>query len=88
MQDLAPPGQRSRVMSFYSLAFMGSGPIGAFVNGFLVEWIGPQAALIAASATMFAIMVAIALTSRLWRLRLRPAGSHHQAGDTTDVAPD
>jgi len=70
MQELAPPNQRSRVMSFYSFAFMGSGPIGAFVNGFLVDWIGPQLALMAASATMFVVMVSIAYTSRLWRLQL------------------
>jgi hypothetical protein len=57
-------------MSFYSFAFMGSGPIGAFVNGFLVNWIGPQLALIAASATMFVVMVSIAYTSRLWQLQL------------------
>jgi MFS family permease len=36
MQEEAPPNQRSRVMSFYSFAFMGSGPIGA--NSSTVSW--------------------------------------------------
>lgn len=74
MQELAPASQRSRVMSFYSFAFMGSGPLGAFINGFLVQWIGPQWALIAASTTMFVVMVSIAYTSRLWQLQLAGHG--------------
>ncbi len=69
MQELAPPDQRSRVMSFYSLAFMGSGPVGAFVNGYLVDWIGPQAALLSASCVMLVVMIAIATASRLWQLQ-------------------
>lgn len=68
MQEEAPAAQRSRVMSFYSFAFMGSGPIGALVNGFLVQWIGPRGALAVAAAAMFVIMALIARRSRLWRL--------------------
>lgn len=68
MQEEAPANQRSRVMSFYSFAFMGSGPIGALTNGFLVEWIGPRGALALASAVMFTVIAAIAAKSRLWHL--------------------
>jgi MFS family permease len=68
MQEEAPPNQRSRVMSFYSFAFMGSGPIGALVNGYLVQWIGPRAALALASTVMFAVIALIAAKSRLWQL--------------------
>ena len=68
MQEEAPAAQRSRVMSFYSFAFMGSGPIGALVNGFLVQWIGPRGALAVAATAMFVIMTLIASRSRLWRL--------------------
>lgn len=68
MQEEAPANQRSRVMSFYSFAFMGSGPIGAFTNGFLVEWIGPRGALALASAVMFTVIAFIAAKSRLWHL--------------------
>jgi MFS family permease len=68
MQSLAPPDQRSRVMSCYSLAFMGSGPLGALLNGYLVDWIGPQAALVAAAGAMLLAMMTIALASDLWRL--------------------
>jgi hypothetical protein len=47
---------------------MGSGPIGAFTNGFLVEWIGPRGALALASAVMFTVIALIAAKSRLWHL--------------------
>ncbi|HEY6600082.1 MAG TPA: MFS transporter [Pseudomonadales bacterium] len=68
MQEQAPDDQRSRVMSFYSFAFMGSGPIGALLNGFAVQWIGPRAALALAAATMFVVVAGIAYRSTLWRL--------------------
>jgi MFS family permease len=68
MQSLAPPNQRSRVMSCYSLAFMGSGPFGALLNGYLVDWVGAQAALAIAASAMLIIMLIVAIASRLWRL--------------------
>jgi MFS family permease len=68
MQEEAPANQRSRVMSFYSFAFMGSGPIGAFVNGYLAQWIGPRGALAAASSAMFVVIALIALRSQLWHI--------------------
>ncbi len=68
MQEQAPADQRSRVMSFYSFAFMGSGPIGALLNGFAVQWIGPRGAIALASATMFAVVTLIARRPDLWRL--------------------
>ena len=46
MQEQAPDAQRGRVMSFYSFSFMGSGPIGALLSGYLVEQVGPQSALL------------------------------------------
>jgi hypothetical protein len=47
---------------------MGSGPIGALVNGYLVQWIGPRGALAIASTVMFAVIALIAAKSRLWQL--------------------
>ncbi len=70
MQEQAPANQRSRVMSFYSFAFMGSGPIGALANGYLVEGIGPRGALVAASSAMFCVIALIAVRSQFWQLDL------------------
>jgi MFS-type transporter involved in bile tolerance (Atg22 family) len=55
-------------MSFHSLSFMGAGPVGALLCGYLVELFGPQRALILASLCMLAIVTIIGVTSRLWRL--------------------
>jgi MFS family permease len=69
MQEQAPEAQRSRVMSFYSFSFFGAGPVGALLNGFLVNQVGPQAALLICAGAMFTIVVTISLSSSLWRLR-------------------
>jgi hypothetical protein len=68
MQEQAPDAQRSRVMSFYSFSFFGAGPVGALLNGFLVDQVGPQSALLICSAGMLTIAVVISMSSSLWRL--------------------
>jgi len=81
MQEEAPANQRSRVMSFYSFAFMGSGPIGAFANGYLAQWIGPRGALALASAVMFAVIALIALRSQLWHIDPRERSAANTAAN-------
>lgn len=73
MQEQAPPAQRGRVMSFYSLSFFGAGPIGALLNGFLVTQVGPQNALMVCAVCMFVVVTTVAVTSSLWGLRGEPA---------------
>ena len=68
MQEQAPEAQRGRVMSFYSFSFMGAGPVGALICGYLVELFGPQLALMIAAGSMLAVIIVVGLTSRLWRL--------------------
>jgi MFS family permease len=75
MQEQAPDAQRGRVMSFYSFSFMGAGPIGAVLNGYLVDQMGPQAALLTCGTAMCVIMLVVSLSSSLWRLE----GSHPHA---------
>jgi MFS family permease len=67
MQEQAPAGQRGRMMAFHSFSFMGSGPIGAVFNGFLVEQVGPEHALMISSGLMLTVMVVLGLTTSLWR---------------------
>ena len=69
MQEQAPADQRARVMSFYGFSFMGAGPLGALLCGFLVEQFGPRQSLMICSAAMMAVMVFLALFSRLWGLQ-------------------
>ncbi len=68
MQELAPPDQRARMMAFYAFSFMGSGPIGALLSGYLVEWYGPATALIISCVGMLTVVVYVSLTSALWKL--------------------
>ena len=73
MQEKAPVDQRARIMAFYSFSFMGSGPLGALLSGFLVTQYGPQTALLISSSAMLAIIMIVAAVSRLWQLDTRPA---------------
>lgn len=68
MQEQAPADQRGRAMSFHAFSFMGAGPIGALANGFLVDAVGPEIAIVIASAVMFGVCAVVAATSSLWRL--------------------
>jgi MFS family permease len=82
MQEQAPESQRGRVMSFYSFSFMGAGPVGALICGFLVEQVGPQTALMIAAGGMLSVILVVGGTSGLWRLE----GHSHQALSEADNA--
>jgi MFS family permease len=69
MQEQAPDAQRSRVMSFYALSFMGAGPLGALFTGFMVELLGPQHALVLSGSLMAVVACILAVGSNLWSLR-------------------
>ena len=69
VQELAPADQRGRIMSFYGFTFMGAGPIGALLNGFLVSQLGPQLTLMIISATMAVFMMLVGWFGPLWSLR-------------------
>lgn len=45
IQTIADPDKKARVMSFYTMAFLGMAPIGSLVTGMLTEHLGMQAAL-------------------------------------------
>jgi MFS family permease len=82
MQEQAPESQRGRVMSFYSFSFMGAGPVGALICGYMVEHLGPQMALVAAAGGMLTVILVVGSTSGLWRLE----GHTHQALAEADDA--
>jgi MFS family permease len=73
MQEMAPANQRARIMAFYSFSFMGAGPIGALLSGYLVTWFGPSQALIMSSAAMLVVVCFMSLRSTLWGLDPRQA---------------
>jgi MFS family permease len=72
MQEQAPADQRSRMMAFYAFSFMGSGPIGALLSGFLVEWQGPVIALTISATLMLCFVIVVGLVTGLWQLNTHP----------------
>lgn len=73
MQEQAPEDQRARMMAFYAFSFMGSGPVGALFSGFLADAVGPEKALMIASALMFLVVTIVSLKSNLWRMHVEHA---------------
>ncbi len=77
MQEGAPEGQRGRVMAFFTLTFMGAGPLGALLSGYLVESLGPRLALLTPAGLMLLVILAVMARSPLWAYRrgVVPAGA-------------
>jgi len=69
MQELAPAGQRARVMSFYSLAMMGAGPLGALWAGLLCDLIGSRPTLLVNGLGMTCLAILVYLSRSLAELR-------------------
>ena len=73
MQQLAPPAQRARVMSFYAFSFMGAGPIGTLFCGYLADLFGPQQTIVISALCMLFVLLLISLSSPLWGSKLEQA---------------
>jgi MFS family permease len=73
MQQLAPPAQRARVMSFYAFSFMGAGPIGTLFCGYLADLFGPQQTIVISALCMLLVLLLISLSSPLWGSKLEQA---------------
>jgi len=70
MQEAAPADRRGRVMAFFSLSFMGAGPIGALLYGYLVEGVGVHLALVYPAIAISTLTLLLSLRSVLWKLSL------------------
>jgi len=79
MQELAPPAQRARVMSFYAFSFMGAGPFGTLFCGYLSEVYGPQIAIQISASLMLAVVVVMSLVSKLWQAEFEPLAEVQEA---------
>lgn len=72
MQELAPPAQRARVMSFYAFSFMGAGPLGTLFCGYLSGLFGPQMAIIICGTLMLVVVLFMTAFSQLWHEQFQP----------------
>lgn len=46
LQTISAEDKRGRVMSFYTMAFLGMAPLGSLLTGTLAAWLGPQITLL------------------------------------------
>jgi MFS family permease len=79
VQEAASDSQRARVLSVYSLGFMGAAPFGALMMGFLVEALGARTAVLVPAALMLATIAATTLLTNIWSFH----GAHE--ADPPDV---
>ena len=75
VQHHAPPEKLARVLSIFVLGNMGAAPLGAVAYGFLAHAIGPKIAILIPGFGMLAIVGAVAVFSKLWRLDEAEAGA-------------
>lgn len=80
-QLIAPKWVRGRVMSLYTLAFMGVTPLGAVLGGTLADAFGVRAAMVGLSA------VTVGLAFAATRLPIPALGDIHPPEPPTDYAP-
>ncbi len=73
MQELAPVAQRSRVMSFYALSFMGAGPLGTLLCGYLSKLFGPQMAIVICGSAMLIVVLVITVTTSIGKAEFSQA---------------
>ena len=69
VQETAPPALRGRVLSAYQLGFLGSGPVGALLAGFVIAATGPLEALFLFACAMMLFLLAVTLTTKARHLR-------------------
>lgn len=68
IQSMSPETVRGRIMSFYTMIFMGIGPLGSLAVGWLADWAGAPTALAAgAAAGAIAAMHFLSLQKRFER---------------------
>ncbi|MEQ9520513.1 MAG: MFS transporter [Parvibaculum sp.] len=68
IQESAPPSHRGRILAIFQMGVLGGAPIGAFVSGFYVEWLGPQNAVLIPSALMMAMLLLACAFTPIWSI--------------------
>jgi MFS family permease len=64
-QEAAPPEQRARVLSIFTLSTMGAGVLGQPVSGFVAGAVGPLTTLTIAGVGLLAFVAAVTLTTQV-----------------------
>jgi MFS family permease len=81
LQLTAAPAMRGRVMSLYTIVFLGSTPIGAPLAGWIGQHLGPRIALGAGG-----VVALVASAAALWFARRADPAGTQAASDVVDDA--
>jgi MFS family permease len=72
-QSAAAPGYLGRVLSIYSMGFMGGAPVGALLVGFGADLLGARGAALLPSIGLVCAATALALFTPIWSLKRPPS---------------
>ena len=68
-QEAAPAGQRARVLSVYTMGFMGTGAVGLPLAGYLTEALGPHGVFRLSGAAMLIFLVGVVALADVGKAR-------------------
>ncbi len=87
IQSIVDEDKRSRVMSYFSMFFIGSSPIGHFAAGWLAEAIGAPLTFLAGGTIALAAGLAFLAQMRTFRSHLRPVYVKRGIIPASDAGP-
>lgn len=79
VQETATDAMRARMLAGFTLGTMGGGPIGSFLTGYAIHWLGPLDAVLLPCGLMVVLWLSIFFFTPLWRMeapRHVPEGPH------------
>lgn len=68
IQQYTPESHRARVFAVYQLCFMGGGPLGSLMMGYLIQHLGPLQAARLPPIGMVIVLTLVVLFTDLWKL--------------------
>jgi MFS family permease len=72
LQTIAAEDKRGRVMSFYTMAFLGMAPLGSLLTGVLAAWLGPRITLLINGLLCLAGAILFGISLPRLRVLVRP----------------
>lgn len=79
VQETATDDMRARMLAGFTLGTMGGGPIGSFLTGYAIHWLGPLNAVLLPCGLMVVLWLSIFFFTPLWHMeapRHVPEGRH------------
>ncbi|MBL4621123.1 MAG: MFS transporter [Immundisolibacteraceae bacterium] len=68
IQQYTPESHRARVFAVYQLCFMGGGPLGSLMMGYLIQHLGPLQAAKFPPMGMVVVLILVVVFTDLWKL--------------------